>query len=316
MTPTPHPRPAPPAPRRPLVGAVPGRLPYGTVPFGSAPFSDAPTAAGRAPLTPPGGSPTHGEKVQVTEVIPPPRRPAHARPPAHDRPPGHHGAPTTAAQTPKLGRRALRREQQATLDAPRRRYSPVARLLFLTMDVLYGRRRTLAKFQVLEIVARIPYQIWENAAYRLLTRRHRDAGLAHRVHARLVENREQQDNEQWHLLITAELVAASGRRHSWLRFRALPTLLAVTYYHLAWLLFVLNPRWSYRLNADFEDHAEHEYAQFVAEHPEFETLPHRSAYARTYGAYDTVADLLRQIGHDERMHKQESEHYLREGRLR
>jgi ubiquinol oxidase len=219
--------------------------------------------------------------------------------------------PTTAAATPKLGRRALRREQLATLAAPRRRYSLVARLLFLTMDLLYGRRRTLAKFQVLETVARIPYQIWENAAYRLLTRRHRDTGLAHRIHDRIVENREQQDNEQWHLLIVGEMVRASGEKEH----RFLPTVLAMTYYHLAWLMFVLAPRASYRLNADFEDHAEHEYARFVEEHPEFDAIPHHSASAERYGAYGTVADLLRQIGHDERMHKEESERYLAEGRI-
>ncbi|GAA4558445.1 alternative oxidase [Pseudonocardia xishanensis] len=219
----------------------------------------------------------------------------------------------TAAATPRLGRRALRREQLATLAAPRRRYSLLARLLFVTMDLLYGRRRTLAKFQVLEIVARIPYQIWENAAYRLLTRRHRDAALARRIHERIEENREQQDNEQWHLLIVGELVAVSGARLGRLRFRVLPLLLALTYYHLAWLMFVLAPRWSYRLNADFEDHAEHEYAEFVAERPELETVSHRSQFADRYGAHASVADLLRQIGHDERMHKHESERYLAEG---
>ncbi|MCE3555962.1 hypothetical protein LWC33_31525 [Pseudonocardia sp. RS11V-5] len=231
-------------------------------------------------------------------------------------PTADHARPLTAAATPRLGRRALRREQLATLAAPRRHYSLLARLLFLTMDLLYGRRRTLEKFQVLEIVARIPYQIWENGAYRLLTRRHRDGALARRIHARIEENREQQDNEQWHLLIVGELVRASGREPGRLRFRVLPLLLALSYYHVAWLMFVLAPRRSYRLNADFEDHAEHEYAEYVAEHPELETVPHRSAFADRYGAHVTVADLLRQIGHDERMHKQESERYLAEGRLR
>ncbi|WP_433506446.1 alternative oxidase [Pseudonocardia halophobica] len=228
----------------------------------------------------------------------------------------HADRPLTAAATPRLGRRALRREQLATLAAPRRRYSLLARLLFVTMDLLYGRRRTLEKFQVLEIVARIPYQIWENAAYRLLTRRHRDGALARRIHERIEENREQQDNEQWHLLIVGELVRASGRKPGRVRFRVLPLLLALSYYHVAWLMFVLAPRWSYRLNADFEDHAEHEYAEYVTEHPELETVPHRSAFADRYGAHATVADLLRQIGHDERMHKEESERYLAEGRLR
>jgi ubiquinol oxidase len=221
-----------------------------------------------------------------------------------------HPVRLTAAETPKLDRQELVRAQRETLDAPRRKYSLAARLLFLTVDLLYGRRRTLVKFQVLEVVARIPYQIWENAAYRLLTRKHRDSGLAKRIQERIVENRQQQDNEEWHLLITSELVHAGGTGLGRFRHRFLPWLMAVGYYHTAWLLFVVRPKWSYRLNADFEDHAEHEYAEFVAEHPEFETTRHESAFATEYGAFETMADLLRQIGHDERMHKQESERYL------
>jgi ubiquinol oxidase len=225
------------------------------------------------------------------------------------------GPPTTAACTPKLGRRALRREQQVTLHAPPRRYGLIARLLFVTMDLMYGRRRALEKFQVLEIVARVPYQIWENAAYRALTRWHRDGGLARRIRERILETREQQDNEQWHLLILTELCAARGLGRSRLRFRVLPWLLAVSWYHLSWLMFLVSPVRSYRLNADFEDHAEREYARFVEEHPEFEVQPHDSAFAVEYGALPTTADLLRQIGHDERKHKQESEAYCAAGRL-
>ncbi|GAA2573278.1 alternative oxidase [Pseudonocardia hydrocarbonoxydans] len=247
---------------------------------------------------------------------PDPRRPVPHRRPDPRRPipaapsPGPAPLPLTAAQTPRLGRRALIHEHRVTLATPRRRYGPVARLLFVTMDLLYGRRGSLEKFMVLEVVARIPYRIWENAAYRALDRRHRDTGLAHRITERIVENREQQDNEQWHLLIIGELVAAQGGGRGRLRFGLLPWLMAVGYYHVAWLLFVLAPRASYRLNADFEDHAEHTYAEFVAAHPELEHLPHHSSFARRYGASGSVADLLRQIGHDERMHKLESERYL------
>jgi len=47
------------------------------------------------------------------------------------------------------------------------------------------------------------------------------------------------------------------------------------------------------LNADFEDHAEHEYALLVSEHPEWETEPFNSAFARDYGTFESIADLLR-----------------------
>jgi len=49
-------------------------------------------------------------------------------------------------------------EQQVSLRSARRRYSLSARALFLTIDTLYERERTLEKFRVLELVARVPYQ--------------------------------------------------------------------------------------------------------------------------------------------------------------
>jgi len=55
--------------------------------------------------------------------------------------------------------------------------------------------------------------------------------------------------------------------------------------------------------ADFEDHAEHEYMAYVAGHPELDDEPDPGAYAAEHGGYGSLGDLLRQIGHDERVHK-------------
>ena len=45
---------------------------------------------------------------------------------------------------------------------------------------------------------------------------------------------------------------------------------------------------------------------YVAGHPELDTKPDPGAYAVEYGRYGSLADLLRQIGHDERIHKLDS----------
>ncbi len=37
------------------------------------------------------------------------------------------------------------------------------------MELLYGKGRNLEKFRVLELVARVPYQAWENVAYVAVT---------------------------------------------------------------------------------------------------------------------------------------------------
>jgi hypothetical protein len=197
-------------------------------------------------------------------------------------------------------------QQRETLAAPRLRYGLLARALFATVDLLYGRRRSLAKFKVLEVVARVPYQAWESVAYVAITHTHSLPELARRVFEFVEEARHQQDNEQWHLLIIEELLRERGEKQGFLRFFVVPQLLALAYYHLSWILYVIKPSLSYRLNAEFEDHAEHEYMEFVRDHPDLEQAPFDSVLTQDYGRFASQADVFRQIGYDERVHKEES----------
>jgi ubiquinol oxidase len=214
--------------------------------------------------------------------------------------------PETPAGPPKLNPPQLRRVQAETLTAPRLRYSLLARALFRVMDLVYGRSRTIVKFTMLEFIARVPYQAWERMGYLALARHRRRSALVRRIFDRIIETRAEQDNEQWHLLILQDLVQRRGLRQSFMMHRLAPWLIAFFYYHVSWLMFLVRPEWSYRLNADFEDHAEHEYMRYVAEHPELEAQEDPGAYAAQYGRYGSLADLLRQIGHDERVHKLDS----------
>jgi ubiquinol oxidase len=226
------------------------------------------------------------------------------------------GAVTARGALGDLDHDGLARAQEETDQSQRRRYGIAARLLFALLDGVYGRRRTLSKFKVLELVARVPYQSWEQVAYIAITHTYERTGLARRIYDRVAESRAQQDNEQWHLLILEERALRAGVREGWVRFRLVPQVLAFAYYQLSWLLYVMRPAWSYRLNADFEDHAEHEYMAFVTEHPEWETEPFDSAFGADYAQLATVADLFRQIGYDERVHKDESLARMREPRFR
>ena len=186
------------------------------------------------------------------------------------------------------------------------RYGLLARALFLSMDLFYGRTRSVSKFKVLEVIARVPYQAWEHVAYIAITHTHAYPDFARRVFERVKESRIQQDNEQWHLLILEELTDRKGVRESFVWYRLLPQVIAFVYYHIAWSLYVFHPRWSYLLNAHFEDHAEHEYMGYVAENPALESEPFESTFADDYGRFASLADLFRQIGYDERWHKLES----------
>jgi ubiquinol oxidase len=226
------------------------------------------------------------------------------------------GASALPGQLARLTHDELVRAQVETLQAPRRHYGIAARGLFALLDVLYGKARTLEKFKVLELVARVPYQSWEKVAYVAITHMHRQPDMARRIHDRIAENRQEQDNELWHLLILEELVARSGEPQSAIKFFWVPQAIASVYSKLSSLLIVVRPAWSYRLNADFEDHAEHEYMTMVAENPTWENTPFESGFADKYGRFMSLADLIRQIAHDERIHKQESEEQMHQPRFR
>ena len=212
----------------------------------------------------------------------------------------------------RLGPEALLAVQHQELVAPRRDYSLASKALFTVMDLVYGKERVLEKFRVLEVVARVPYQAWENVAYIAMTHTSKRPDFARRVYERARVARLEQDNEQWHLLILEELTRDEPR--GLLKGSIIPQILALTYYQLSWILFVLRPKWSYRLNADFEDHAAHEYAALVDEHPEWETEPFASFFESDFGAYDSLADMFRQICHDETIHRLESEIMMTQSR--
>lgn len=205
---------------------------------------------------------------------------------------------------------ALKAEQELTLSTPRRKYAFFGAFLFGLMDLFYGRKKTLSKFKVLEVIARVPYQAWEQVAYIAVTHTYRWPDFARRIFEFVREARYQQDNEQWHLLILEELVQKKGVRENFWLYRVLPQLIAFFYYHVSWFLYVIKPAWSYAFNADLEDHAEHEYMEFVRENPAFEEEPFESEFESDYGDYKMLADLFRAIGLDERIHKEESLHHI------
>lgn len=215
----------------------------------------------------------------------------------------------------RLSHEELVREQQRTLASPRRVYSRSAKLLFASLDLFYKPGRNLEKFRVLELIARVPYQAWEHVAYVALTHKASEPGFAGRVFTKVRSARRQQDNEQWHLLILEELCATRPRQYGRLRTMVFPQILAFVYYQLSWLLYAVRPDWSYRLNADFEDHAQHEYALLVQEQPWLNDIAYDGEFADSYARFPSLADLFRQISVDERIHKEESVAQLRNPRF-
>lgn len=188
------------------------------------------------------------------------------------------------AQLTASERQVRQREVLAT--APRR-YGLDARAIFWLEDRAWGTQRTLSKFKARELVAGAPYRAW--------AREHDDA------HADEMEA----ENERCHREVLRSLLDDDGEREDPLRFTLLPALGLAAMYAFSLIQHRIDPRRSHRLNADIEDHAAHEYALMVNEHPEWERRPYRPA-VRDYGTYASRADVLRQICCDEQEHRARS----------
>jgi len=205
----------------------------------------------------------------------------------------------------------LKAEQAKTLQTPVMQANVILRFMYVAMDVLYGTKRTLPKFKLIEILARYPYWAWEIGSYHKLTRRYTRTKYMNKKetdHAwRHIEfGRRSQDNEQWHLVLIEDIMRQKGMRQNWLMSTLVARLLAFGYLVLTRLMYRLKPEWSFAMNAKFESHAEHEYMRLVQEHPEWENEPVATEYFQYYPRQKTMADLFRRIGLDERDHMNES----------
>lgn len=200
----------------------------------------------------------------------------------------------------------LKAEQEATLRRPHLAYSPLARALFKAMDLAYGPATTLPKVRLLETLARIPYQAWETRHYALMSTRYHDRDQVERARQVIRWGRDAQDNEFWHLLVIEDKMRMDGIRESWFRETIMPRAACFKYAWFSRLLARLNIRRAFYLNAEFEDHAEHTYMQFVLDHPELEKMKVESAEAQRMGPFENWADVFRRIALDERDHMNNS----------
>jgi demethoxyubiquinone hydroxylase (CLK1/Coq7/Cat5 family) len=200
----------------------------------------------------------------------------------------------------------LKKEQQASMERPRYRYSVAARFFFLMMDMVTGRKETLAKAKLLETLASIPYRAWENRQYARMTHYYQNQDLVQQARMIMTWGREAQDNEYWHLLVINEKMKEDRVRDPWYLFPLIPFLMAGSYGVLSWAIAMLNMHRAFLFNAEFEDHAEHVYAQLVQEHPEWEEQPVNNELVKKYGEFRTWAEVFSRIGLDERDHMNSS----------
>jgi hypothetical protein len=196
----------------------------------------------------------------------------------------------------------LERERQASSARPRLDYSTVTRAAVRGMDALAGAETTVLKARIVETLAPIPYRAWENRQYGRLGRHYGDDALVGRAEAVLRWAREAQDLEYRHLRVIAARLRDEGERVPRRLSRPVPDLMTGSWAVLARALARTSIRRALLLNAEFEDHAEHYYAELVGLHPEWEEQPATGEAVEEYGSFGCWADVFRRIGLDERDH--------------
>jgi hypothetical protein len=196
----------------------------------------------------------------------------------------------------------LKKEQQASGNRTRYRYSLAAKVFFFSMDLITGKKITLPKVKLIEILASIPYRSWETRQYARLTHNYRDPELVEEAQNIMQRARESQDNEYWHLLVVNEKMKEDGIKDPWYLFPPIPHLMVGFYAAVMHVMALTGIRRAFRFNAEFEDHAERAYAQFVEEHPEWERQYSENVPVGEHKGLLSWADVFRRIGLDERDH--------------
>ena len=200
----------------------------------------------------------------------------------------------------------LKAEQQASLSRPRCQYSIAAKFFFISMDVFAGPKLTLGKVKLLEILASIPYREWEIRQYARLTHSFRNTDKVNQSKNVIAWGRHAQDNEYNHLQVLHEKMKEEGLQDPWYLWPPIAFVIVFTYVVLSKFLAWVNIKGAFHFNAQFEDHAEHSYAEMIALHPEWDAQPLTNEQVKQYANVDTWADVFRRICLDERDHRNES----------
>jgi len=137
-----------------------------------------------------------------------------------------------------------------------------AYLLVGSGTLVYGTKPSYAKFKAIEVIARIPYQSWEVATYTLLTGLYSNEERAIELTKTSQFSREAQDNETMHVVVLAQ-ICKRLKCNGLFRHTLIPLVFALFYFWTIYILYMLSRRSALELNYLFENHAYHQYSQFL-----------------------------------------------------
>jgi hypothetical protein len=203
---------------------------------------------------------------------------------------------------------ALRAEYARPYDRYRAGMVPVVLGWFLVTagNLIYGKKPSYAKFKAIEVVARIPYQSWEVAAYTLVSAFHGNERYAMRLARTTAFSRAAQDNETMHVVVMSHLARKKGA--GWFLHTLVPLLFALVYFWIIFFLYFLSVRATLELNYLFESHAYHQYSEFLEQHKErLGDTPIMSEFLTFYGReFRNEYEFFESVRNDELIHRNRS----------
>lgn len=180
-------------------------------------------------------------------------------------------------------------------------------LLVGSGTLVYGKRPSYEKFKAIEVIARIPYQSWEVATYTLLTGLYANEERAIELTKTSTFSREAQDNETMHVVVISQIVKRL-KCEGFFRHVFIPLVFAFFYFWTVYILYMVSRRSALELNYLFEDHAYHQYQQFLMN--EGERLRDTAVYSDFLVFYGRNArseyELFESIRNDELIHRNRS----------
>ncbi|MDE1919116.1 MAG: hypothetical protein KGH56_00250 [Patescibacteria group bacterium] len=188
-------------------------------------------------------------------------------------------------------------------------------LLIHSGTFVYGRKPSYAKLKAIEVIARIPYQSWEVAAYTILTALYSDERRAIELAKLNAFSRVAQDNETMHVVVISQIVERLGCQ-GFFRHTFIPFLFSFFYFWMLYFLFILSPRSALDLNYLFESHACAQYQEFLdTEGDRLRKTPIASAFLSFYGRnVRNEYELFELIRNDELIHRNRSVSVLKSTR--
>lgn len=203
----------------------------------------------------------------------------------------------------------LRAEYAAPFDnyRPTRIARILGSILIHSGSIVYGRKPSYERFKAIEVIARIPYQSWEVAAYSILTTFYTNEKRAIELTKLNAFSREAQDNETMHVVVISQIVKRL-RCQSFFRHTFIPFIFAFFYFWAVYILFLVSRRSALDLNYLFESHAYAQYQEFLGgEGERLKQNPVHSEFLAFYGRnVRNEYELFELIRNDELVHRNRS----------